>query len=281
MGCDTSTLLNGRPGTLIDATDRGFQYGDGVFTTLRVENGIPLFFQEHFHRLARDAALLRLPLPDFALLRHEAGILSNQCSSGILKIQWTRGIGGRGYLPPADPEPTRFLILRPFSPLGEGLSKAWNLKTASLRLGICPQLAGAKHMNRLEQILARQEWPDPSIDEVLLLDSEGYVVEGSSTNLFLFHDGVLITPRLDRAGVRGVLRDIVLGYAEKYGMPVRQDRVRPEQLLEATELVLTNSVRGICPVARLDAHDFNSNEIALKLHAWYQEALSVTRKVWQ
>lgn len=280
MGSVSLTLLNGLPGTTVDATDRGFQFGDGVFTTLRVLDGIPLFFQEHLARLARDAAVLRLPPPDPEILHREVAQLAKGCASGILKIQWTRGIGGRGYLPPETPEPTRFLILRSVPFVDEGLPAPWHLRMANLRLGINPALAGAKHMNRLEQILARLEWSDPAIDEALLLDAEGYVIEGTSTNLFLVLNDSLVTPLLDRAGVRGVMRDVLMDAALRQGVPVRQERILPEMLFEASELLMTNSVRGVCPVASLEEHRYTRQDFAQRAHAWYDEALTTTRKAW-
>lgn len=281
MVTGTQTLINGRPETTIDVSDRGFQFGDGVFTTLLIEDGIPLFASEHLDRLDRDAKTLKLPAPDRRLLSHDIARLASGCSSGILKIHWTRGSGGRGYLPAEHLSPTRALILRSADPISRKLPSPLRLRWAEMRLGINPLLAGAKHMNRLEQILARLEWNDPEIDEALLLDSEGFVVEGVSTNLFLVQGSSVVTPLLDRAGVRGIMRDLLIKMALASGYAVREERVRPDGVDRADAVVLTNSVRGICPVASLGGRDFQSQAFAAQMHACYLDELVRTRREWQ
>ena len=149
-----------------------------------------------------------------------------------------------------------------------------------MRLGMNPVLAGAKHLNRLEQVLARLEWSDPEIDESLLLDTEGFVVEGVSTNVFLLQGNAVVTPLLDRAGVRGVMRDLLIQMASASGYSVREERVRPEFLKSADALVLTNSVRGICPVASLDGRSFDSQAFAREMHERYLQELTRTRREW-
>lgn len=274
------TLVNGRPETAIEICDRGFQFGDGVFTTLLIQDGIPLFANEHLDRLSRDAATLKLPAPNREILKAEMVQMASGCTSGILKIHWTRGSGGRGYLPPESLSPTRALILRPSVPVSDELPAALKVRWADMRLGINASLAGAKHMNRLEQVLARLEWSDPKIDESLLLDSEGFVVEGISTNLFLLQGGAVVTPLLDRAGVRGVLRDLVIKMASASGYRVREERVRPEDVESAEALLLTNSIRGICPVAALAGRAFDSQSFATEMHARYLQELTRTRREW-
>ena len=281
MVTGTQTLINGRPETTIDVSDRGFQFGDGVFTTLLIQDGIPLFAREHLDRLDRDAKTLNLPAPDRRVLSHEMARLASACANGILKIHWTRGSGGRGYLPAEHLSPTRALILRSASLNSEIAPPPMRVRWATMRLGINPLLAGAKHMNRLEQILARLEWNDPEIDEALLLDSEGFVVEGVSTNLFLVQGSSVVTPLLDRAGVRGVMRDLLIKMALASGYAVREERVRPDLLDCADAVVLTNSVRGICPVASIDGRCFESQAFAVQMHARYLDELVRTRREWQ
>jgi 4-amino-4-deoxychorismate lyase len=135
-------------------------------------------------------------------------------------------------------------------------------------------------MNRLEQILARMEWTDSNVDESLLLDSEGFVVEGTATNVFIWKDDMLVTPLIDRAGVRGVMRDILIEMAKKHEMPVREARVRLEDLSEAKALLLTNSLRGICPVSWFEGQHYDSVAICQKIQPWYLEAIQVTRSDW-
>lgn len=176
---------------------------------------------------------------------------------GVLKIIVTRGAGGRGYRWPDVPLPTRVLSFhtRPdYPPDWAAVGVASRL--CRTRLGVNPALAGIKHLNRLEQVLARNEWSDPGIQEGLLLDTLGWMVEGTMSNLFLLRDGQLETPRLDRCGVTGVMRELVMELANSMGMAVREVRCRLSQVLQADEIFLTNSLIGVWPVRRLDDREW-------------------------
>lgn len=236
----------------IPVSDRGFQYGDGCFTTLEVADGVPLFLQRHMARLSLDASRLGIPYADFTALTTEAQQVSRTGGEGVLKIFLTRGEGGRGYRWPDPVRPTRVLSFHPLptypaSWRTEGVVLRW----CAMRLGCNPRLAGIKHMNRLEQVLARGEWSDPDIAEGLLLDAAGYLVEGTMSNVFWVTNGRLHTPRVDRCGVAGVMRDIVIDEARRQRIPVCQVRRRPAAALRADELFVTNSVIGLWPVRRL------------------------------
>jgi 4-amino-4-deoxychorismate lyase len=258
-----TVLVNGEPTRYVEISDRGFQYGDGVFTTLPVRQGAPLFLALHLARLERDCRRLFLPAPDRNRLIREARILCGPQAEGVLKIQLTRGSGGRGYRCTEPAVGTRVLSIHPPpdypSELHENGVEARICRT---RLGINPSLAGIKHMNRLEQILARAEWPLGDIREGLMLDTEDHVTEGTMTNLFLVKDSVVYTPKLDLCGVIGVMRGLAMAAAAELGLTVEEKRIMLDDVYAADELFLTNSVIEVWPIRRLERHNYPIGPIA-------------------
>ncbi len=250
-------LINGEAGDRIDVLDRGLQYGDGLFETLRVRAGRPCLWAAHLARLRRGCERLGIAMPAEARLRDEAGRLCAGLDDGVLKIVLTRGPGGRGYRPPRDARPTRLLAVFPAPDYPPQYAQAGvAARLCDTRLGLNPALAGLKHLNRLEQVLARAEWDEPGIAEGLMLDIEGNVIEGTMSNLFMVRAGRLCTPGLSRCGVAGVMRARVMAEAGAQGIPVEEGRIGLRDLAAADELFLTNSVIGVWPVRRLDGRDY-------------------------
>lgn len=252
-------LINGQPTGQIDARDRGLHYGDGLFETIAVRDGRPQLWDRHLARLTAGCERLRLPAPDAALLAAEAAQLCDGVAQGVLKIILTRGVGGRGYaIPHADAATaagrmSRILIRLPApdypaTHYRDGVA----VRLCELRLGDAPALAGIKHLNRLEQVLARSEWSDPGIAEGLMRDAEGAVIEGTMSNLFIVRTGGLETPELTRCGVAGVMRGRIIDRARELGLAVTERRLMPADLAAADECFLCNSLIGIWPVRRID-----------------------------
>lgn len=244
-------LVGDRMVDRIDPADRGLAYGDGVFETLRVDAARLIWWEAHWARLALGAARLGIALPDQVLIRRNIDALIAGQAEGVLKLILTRGAGGRGYAPPVDSQPTLILSLHgtPSSTPVEGIPVRW----CDTRLAIQPQLAGIKHCNRLEQVLARAEWndeaaSDQAIHEGLMRDTEGYVVCATAANLFVLRDGRWLTPPVDRCGVAGVCREWLLAHAD-----AQERRLTVEDVESADAVFLCNSVRGILPVAALGA----------------------------
>jgi 4-amino-4-deoxychorismate lyase len=268
---NSTLLVNGIPSAVVDVADRGFQYGDGIFSTLLVRGGVPLFLSRHLDRLERDCRRLLIPAPDRAALSHEARSLCRTRRDGVLKIQVTRGSGGRGYRLPEAATPSRVLSIHPlpdYPPdLGEkGVAVRW----CRTRLGINPALAGIKHMNRLENILARAEWPLGEIREGLMLDAGGNVTEGTMTNLFLVESGRLITPELDLCGVAGVMRGLVMEAAASLGRIVEERRIGPDEVETADEVFLTNCVIGVWPVRQVETRDYPVGPLTREIEQWLE-----------
>lgn len=258
-------LVNGLVTHFVEHSDRGFQYGDGVFTTTPVRHGRPALLERHMARLARDAARLAIEFPHREIAQDLVALL-DQSSEGILKIQVTRGSGGRGYRIPDTRRTTRVLSVHPPIRLDSQLAlRGASTRVCLQRLGCNEALAGVKHMNRLEQILARAEWSDKDIFEGLMLDYEGNLIEGTMTNVFVVRHGIVCTPRLDRCGVEGVMRALVLELAGREGYTVCERRMVPEELKAAEEIFLTNSVVGVVPVSRVEQETFPVGEITRAL----------------
>lgn len=248
----TGCLLNGEAASAVPVTDRGLQYGDGLFETLRVVGGQPEAWAAHCDRLLAGCRRLAIPEPDVEQLRAEVRRLFPDDGDGILKIWYSRGAGGRGYAPPDAPNPHRLLCRHPARERPENPAR---LRLCTTTLARQPLLAGLKHLNRLEQVLARREWDDPAIDEGVLCDTEGFLVEAVQANLFWVHgdDGVLETPDLSACGVAGIMRREVLAAADDLGLSHRVVRRTPRILEGAREVFITNSVMHVRPVADMDS----------------------------
>ena len=243
-----TALVDGVPAASIPLDDRGLAYGDGLFETLAVAQGEPLWWPQHWLRLARGCAALGSACPDETQLRSEAARLIPPLGRGVLKLVVTRGSGPRGYGVDTDAVPRRIVSFGPW----QGPDEAQALAGVAVRwcettLAIQPRLAGLKHLNRLEQVLARREWQDASAVEGLMCDGEGRVVSAIAANLFVVRAGRLATPSLLRCGVAGVAREWVLAQDSVEVCDLSRAEVE-----SADELFLTSSLRGILPVARLD-----------------------------
>ncbi len=250
-------LVNGQPTTSLPIDDRGFRYGDGVFETIHVCAGAPEFWHAHLQRLRLGAERLKLAWPEERRLTAEAQQLLAGSVDGVLRIWLTRGPGGAGYRPVAGQMPTRILRFSPSpaAPLSDVATRGVSLRVCQTRLGQNPALAGIKHLNRLEQVLAANEWDAPDI-EGLMLDPSGNLIEGTKTNVFFIREGNLITPDLTQAGVAGIVRKIVLEEAAHTDIPVAIRPIRLAEALAADECFLTNSLIHLWPVRDLDGKAF-------------------------
>ncbi len=243
-------LVNGAPAASLPATDRGLAYGDGVFRTLRAVGGHPLHWARHFATLCHDCAALALPCPPEAVLLAEVRQAAADHAQAAVKIVVTRGIGPRGYALPQPCTPTRVVMAEALPPVPRR-DAGVNVHLCRLRLAHQPALAGIKHLNRLENVLARAEWSDAAIAEGLLLDQEGLAIGGTMSNLFIVEKGVLFTPDLSRCGVAGVTRGRVIDLARSGNTACRSEHLPLQRVLDADEIFLVNSLIGLWPVARL------------------------------
>lgn len=284
-------LVNGESQSSVDVLDRGLAYGDGLFETIAVRSGRPCCWLDHLDRLALGAARLRLPLPSPARLQSESKQLVEGVAAGTLKIIITRGPSPRGYRPPPQPQPTRILFVDE-QPADCGDTAAADLgrdpraeqgaivRLCETRLGINPQLAGLKHLNRLEQVLARAEWNEPSIDEGLMLDAEGALVCGTMSNLLLVTPSGLETPLIDRCGVAGTARARLLRIASEAGDVVKEQRLGIDDLIRAQGAFLTNALFGIWPIRSFEGRDFDLSLLPWRLISQVREQLIQPESDW-
>lgn len=246
-------LINGKTDSQLSVMDRGLQYGDGVFETIAVTEGRCCLWGFHIERLIEGCQRLGMPAPDASLLLDEAQRAIASADTGVLKIIITRGSGGRGYRPPDDVSLNRILICSPVPCFpDDAQQQGVAIQTCSTRLGRNASLAGIKHLNRLEQVLASMEWSDPLISEGLMLDESDRVIEGTKSNLFIVKEGVLRTPDLTQCGVSGVMRALVIDIAKSMDISVVVSDITMHDLRMADGLFLTNSLIGIWPVRELD-----------------------------
>jgi 4-amino-4-deoxychorismate lyase len=248
----------------IDANDRGFQYGDGLFETALVTGGRVRFFEDHLQRLADGCERLGIAMPDRSVLIAEVGRVTANVQRGVLKVIVTRGVGStRGYRPARQTAATRVVAVYP--PPEEAARRMLTLRWCETRLARNARLAGIKHLNRLEQVLAQAEWQSAEADEGLMLDTEGELVGATAANVFVVRDGTLVTPDLRFSGVRGVMRAQVLGVAQRLKIPVSEEPLWPHQVECASEVFLTNSVRGIRSVGALSQQNWHETPVADRL----------------
>lgn len=250
-------LCNGLPQQTCALTDRGLHYGDGVFETIAVFDSQPQYWQYHLDRLNLGCERLAIPVPSSQQLLDEALSLCQTQARAILKIIITRGSGGRGYAVPNSAIPTRIVALYDWpSQPSHYYQQGIQARICSLRLGHQPFLAGIKHLNRLEQVLARNEWQDETIQEGLLLDQAGSVIAGTKSNLFMVKHGQLITPDLHLCGIAGVMRRIILEMKLATYKTCKTAVFDTTSLFSAEEIFVSNSIMGIWPVTKINEQSF-------------------------
>jgi 4-amino-4-deoxychorismate lyase len=266
-------LINGVAADQVPALDRGLAYGDGLFESIRLAGAVAPLWSRHIRRLVESCERLRIPVPDTAPLWSEALEVTRGMPHSVVRVTVTRGVGERGYALPAAPQPMR--VVAAFAPpqvADSAYVQGVRMRVCDIRLAEQPLLAGMKHLNRLEQVLARAEWSDPAIAEGVLCDSHGKVISATMANLFAVVDGVLLTPALDRCGVAGVARAEVLA-----AFPQTQvGALTLDALLGASEVFLSSSVRGILPVRSLGKQDYPVGETTRQLQQhWHDLGFSM------
>jgi 4-amino-4-deoxychorismate lyase len=267
------TLINGASIDVVPALDRGLAYGDGLFESIRFVGTVAPLWSRHMQRLTLSCERLRLPVPDLAQLKRDALQVSRGLAQSVVRITVTRGIGERGYAPPLSPQPTRIVTAFAAPQVSDEVySRGVWVRVCDIRLAEQPLLAGMKHLNRLEQVLARAEWNDPSIAEGVLCDTHGHVISATMANVFALVDGVLLTPAVDRCGVAGVARAEILATCPQAQVgPLTLDALR-----DADEVFLSSSVRGILPVHSLGERTYAPGAVTRQLQQhWHNLGFSM------
>jgi 4-amino-4-deoxychorismate lyase len=251
-------LINGTESTTIAADDRGLAYGDGLFSTIKVERGIVQLWDYHLQRLQLGAKKLFFPEVDWLLLSSELDYLAKSVREqpfAVIKVILTRGSGGRGYSIQGCSSPQRILSVHPYPVFYQQWQRN-GLKVIQCRqkLAINTQLAGLKTLNRLEQILIKHELEAQHALEGIVCDNDGYVIEACSANIFIKLKNQWVTPKLDGCGVSGVKRQQIMELSAKAGQPITAMKITKNDLLNAQAVCLTNALMGIIPVIQYQSH---------------------------
>ena len=271
-------LVNGAEDTCIDVRDRGFQYGDGVFETIAFQNNQLQLWDEHMQRMQLACQRLSLPMIDEAVWLADLGKLSLQ-QDAVIKLSISRGISGRGYAyDQSDGAPdsvTRVAAVNPWPNYAEANQQGVTARFCKTPVSMNPSLAGIKHLNRLDNVLARNEWHDSQITEGFMLDSQQHVIEGTMSNVFCVLGNELYTPLLEQSGVAGVMREQLVNVAKKIDIPVNVIEISKQNFIQMDEIFITNSVIGLWPVKKIIDGDvvteLSRNDLTEKLQkALYQ-----------
>ena len=256
----SNCMINGIAADHLLISDRSIHYGDGLFETILCTDNRLYYWPQHYQRLRTSAARLKIACPDEQTLLQDITELvsSNQAAEHcVIKVVLSRGLGERGYSYATDISANRIVLL---SVLDAAYSSILSDTMMSGELFICDQqvsinesLAGMKHLNRLENVMARNEWDDRKAVFIdgLMLNADHEVIEGTMSNLFAIRDGHVFTPVLDRSGIRGVMRDAIVELAAKHKLSLSEVRLTVEDLLLMDELFITNSLIGMKRVTKL------------------------------
>ncbi|UTV26787.1 aminodeoxychorismate lyase [Photobacterium atrarenae] len=260
-------LINGVETDTVTVADRALQYGDGCFTTILVEQGQPRLWPLHLQRLQNTLAALRIAAPDWQALAEQVHLLAAAFpDKGGVKVLISRGAGGRGYSP-AGCLVTQ-VIVSDFAWPAQYLQ--WQQHGIALgvcrqRLSISPMLAGLKHLNRLEQVLLKQEAQAQGWLDAVVLDAEGYVAETIASNLFWRQGQTVFTPALESCGVHGVMRAHVLSLLEQSPYCIEFVKTPLNELLCADEVFITNAVMALVPVNEIEGNTFTQQTLLHEL----------------
>ena len=279
MPGDTLIWLDGAEASALPLPDRGLDFGDGVFETLLTRHGEPLYLDLHLARMLRGCKLLALPDCDSAVRRHLQAVTLAITAHGwhwaSLRITLSRGAGPRGYAPPTKARPRIVISVTRLDKFTPNMAAPAALHLADMRWATQPALAGLKHLNRLEQVLAAAEYNEAGLDEAVMLGQTGQVISVVAGNLFVVSGGEILTPRLRNCGIHGTRRDLVMRrWAPKLGLAVRECTLGIGQLEEADEVFYSNSLVGLRPVARFGRRRWSTHTICDALYRQYRQELT-------
>ncbi len=273
MTAPLNYLINGGFSSAISPLDRGFTYGDGVFRTMLMRNGLPEQWPLHYQKLVADCAAIGIVCPSAELLMSDFQQLFTleeieENRLGVAKIIITRGEGERGYKPPTITSPTRVLIKSPMPQYASTLAEnGVHLHLCDTRLAVQTKLAGIKHLNRLENVLARMEWTNEAIFDGLMLDAHGHVIECTMSNIFARFGQKIVTPDLSQCGVAGVTRQRILGLANVLNLQVDIRLLPFADLLNADEVLICNSLIGAIQVTQIGEKTWHTQTLATSLRS--------------
>jgi len=261
---------------VVSVFDRSFLYGDGLFETLRVANGKPFRWKDHLDRLRSGADFLgiKIPFGCKALEKSAAELIArNEMPEALLRLTLSRGVGLRGYSPKGATTPALVMTLHslpePLTPADGG----WKLHTASFHLPAGEKLAQFKTANKLAQVLARAEADAAGADEAVLLNTNGLVVEGASSNLFWVEGETICTPPLASGILAGVTRAVTVELCQQLALPLVEREINVEGLRGAAGVFVTLSTFGVVECGALDGLPLAHSPLVGRLRRAYDSML--------
>lgn len=258
---------------LVAGDDRGLAYGDGLFETIRVMNGRPLFLSRHLSRLMSGLGVLRLTVPwneDALSAAIQALIETNGVGNGLIRLVISRGRGPRGFDIPTESAPSLIVQSAPQPPAPPPASVIvvpWRTDPASPLLKL-------KSLSALDKVLAKDYARQAGADEALFQNIQGQLTEGTSSNLFLVQEGRLLTPALSCGLLAGITRSVLLELTASMGGRIIETEVSLEQLLNAQEAFLTNAATGLRPIGTVAGRPVSTSqpgELTTKLAEAYRQ----------
>ena len=260
---------------IIHSNDRGFLLGDGLFETIKVENGYLLFFQEHYHRLVTSALKLEIPFK-FSLFE-----LKNQCKrllklnalpkAASIRVTLTRGVSQRGMQAPLNPSPTLMITVTPYYSSSSSMLTPPTLYITDIKRNEFSFLSRLKTLSCLELVLAKQKAIKAGYQEGLMLNTKGAVTETSIGNLFVVINKKIFTPRIEDGLLSGIMRSIIIKIAAQIGKTITEKTLYPEELLTATEIFQTNSLIEIQSFSKVNEHSLLSKEKAIITNCYFRQ----------
>lgn len=278
MSPGTVIWLDGIPASNLPLPDRGLDFGDGLFETLLLQQGEPLFSDLHLERLQRGLNALAMPDCVGVTQEHIHGaaefVKQQNWSWAVLRISLLRGVGERGYAGDKDAIPRILVVATKLDRDCRQLPAAAKLSLATIRFSFQPLLAGIKHLNRLEQVLAATQAKREGNDESLMLDQTERLTSVSSGNLFLLRHGELLTPELQHCGIAGTRRQLVVDkWGPALGLKVREATLTLQDLEEAEEVFYSNSLVALRPICSMLNYTWESQKVCREIFNQYLEDL--------
>lgn len=260
----TNVLINGFKTTNVDVCDRGFQYGDGLFETIAYKNNKCQLWDEHMQRLRNSCDRLSLTCVDESLWLEDIGKLALK-GDAVIKLSISRGISGRGYAYAEGDNVTRVTASFDMPDYPDDNARGITATICKTPISINTVLAGMKHLNRLDNVLARNEWKGNDITEGFMFDDKEHVIEGTMSNVFCVMGDELYTPILERCGVAGVMRQQVINFAAELNVPVNIVDISKQNFLLMDAVFITNSIIGLWPVKKIGDVEFKENKLLKKI----------------
>ena len=275
------SLINGVFSETVSVFDRGLAYGDGLFETMswrytgKKKNQVE-FWKRHLNRISFSCKKLKISLPKENILQSHKDKILNKAyrlgiKKGILKLIITRGIGMRGYKFEKNINPTIIFLAFPFRDYPNHFYELGvNTKFCKSYITSNRNFAGLKHLNRLDSVLARDEWNNEKIYEGMFIDENENIIEGTMTNIFLVKGKNLFTPELLDYGINGIMREVVLENYDKFFDKIKITKIKKTSLNEFDQMFLTNSLLKIMPVRKIEKHKFSILDNTRRIIEHYQ-----------